>query len=66
MSGCPAIGSRLRDLESGVVGDHHSCIFVVEEGEEITVLSARQMVVFGAVFVNDGVLNIDGIMLVEP
>lgn len=45
--------------------DHHSGWENIAAGQTITIEANKQMVVFG-VFINDGILNIDGQLILEP
>ena len=52
-------------LPATVTDDFHCGYSQIDVGEEITISANKQMVCFG-VFVNNGILNIDGAFILEP
>ena len=46
------------------VTDHHSGVNCLLVGEELTILENRQMTIWG-VMKNDGILNVDGQLIIE-
>ena len=44
--------------------DHHASWQEIITSQEVTIAERKQMIVFG-VFINDGVLNVDGTLIVE-